>query len=45
MICHTIKGAGIDIVEHNLDWHHKSGLKQIEADALLQGIGRKICVK
>lgn len=41
VICHTIKGAGIDIVEHNLQWHHKSGLTEDEAQALLQGIGRK----
>jgi transketolase len=41
VICHTIKGAGIDIVEHNLQWHHKSGLRDEEAKALLQGIGRK----
>ena len=40
VICHTIKGAGIDIVEHNLHWHHKSGLRAEEAQALLQGIGR-----
>lgn len=41
VICHTIKGAGIDIVEHNLQWHHKSGLREDEAQALLQGIGRR----
>jgi transketolase len=40
VICHTIKGAGIDLVEHNLHWHHKSGLREDEAQALLQGIGR-----
>ncbi len=40
VICHTIKGAGIDGVEHNLDWHHKSNLKEAEAQALMDGIGR-----
>jgi transketolase len=40
VICHTIKGAGIDCVEHNLQWHHKSGMREDEAQALLDGIGR-----
>jgi len=41
LICHTIKGAGIRGVEHNLDWHHKSGLTDDEAIFLNDGIGRK----
>jgi len=39
LICHTIKGAGICGVEHNLDWHHKSGLTDDEASSLKNGIG------
>jgi len=40
VICHTIKGAGIDCVEHNLSWHHKSRLTDDESNALVEGIGR-----
>ncbi len=35
IICHTVKGKGIPFVERNLDWHHKSNLKQHEIQALL----------
>jgi len=41
LICHTIKGAGIYGVEHNLAWHHKSGLTEDDAVSLKNGIGRK----
>ncbi len=40
VICHTIKGAGIDCVEHDLTWHHKSRLKEEELRALWDGIGK-----
>lgn len=40
VICHTIKGAGIDCVEYNLNWHHKSALKEKEIRDLFEGIGR-----
>lgn len=39
IICHTIKGAGISSVENNLSWHHKSGLKDSEAQALIKEMG------
>lgn len=35
VICHTIKGKGIEFVEKNLDWHHKSGLTPEELKSLL----------
>ena len=34
VICHTIKGKGIDFVERNLGWHHKSRLKSEEIESL-----------
>jgi transketolase len=40
VICHTIKGAGIDGVENNLAWHHTNRLSEAEAQALMQAIGR-----
>lgn len=38
VICHTVKGKGIDFVENNLTWHHKSRLKDEEYEALLAGL-------
>ncbi len=35
IICHTVKGKGVSFVENNLQWHHKSRLKDKEIDALL----------
>jgi transketolase len=33
-ICHTVKGKGIDFVENNLAWHHKSKLPVDEIAAM-----------
>ena len=38
VICHTIKGKGIEGVEHNLRWHHKSNLKESDFDKLFEGV-------
>jgi len=38
IICHTIKGKGISFTENNLKWHHKSGLKESEVQALLKAL-------
>lgn len=38
IICHTVKGRGIPLVEKNLKWHHKSNLKQDEIRALLDSL-------
>jgi transketolase len=38
IICHTIKGKGISFLEKNLDWHHKSNLKEDDKTALLKGV-------
>ena len=36
IICHTIKGKGISFLENNLEWHHKSRLKEEEVIALFK---------
>lgn len=38
IICHTVKGRGISFTERDLKWHHKSGLKDNEKQALLQAL-------
>jgi transketolase len=38
VICHTIKGKGIQFAEGNLKWHHKSGLKDEDKLALLKAL-------
>ncbi len=40
IICHTVKGKGISLAEHNADWHHKNKLTPEERstiDAALKG--------
>jgi transketolase len=39
VICHTVKGRGIEFAENNLKWHHKSGLKENEVKDLLAAVG------
>ncbi len=34
IICHTLKGKGMNCTEGNLKWHHKSGLKDEEINQL-----------
>jgi transketolase len=38
IICHTIKGKGINFAEHNPDWHHKSGLDEVSINELVAGL-------
>lgn len=38
VICHTIKGKGVECVENNLNWHHKSGVTDDEIQSLLSGL-------
>jgi transketolase len=38
VICHTIKGAGIPITEHNLEWHHKSKFSEDDYSKLLTSL-------
>ena len=39
VICHTVKGKGIDFVEGNMDWHHKSKVSDDEIQDLLSALG------
>ncbi len=34
IICHTVKGRGIQLVENNLIWHHKSRITDEEIESL-----------
>jgi transketolase len=36
IICHTIKGKGISFAEGIAEWHHKSGLKPSEIEAIYE---------
>lgn len=39
IICHTVKGKGISIAEHEPTWHHKSNLSSDQIDALFEALG------
>jgi len=36
IVCHTVKGKGVDYVENNLDWHHKNRITDDEVRSLLE---------
>jgi len=38
IICHTVKGRGLDFAENNLAWHHKSRLSDDDVAACLNGL-------
>ncbi len=38
LICHTVKGKGIDFTEGNLNWHHKSVITEDEINALYKSL-------
>ncbi len=38
VICHTIKGKGVDFAENNLEWHHKSKIPDDEYDRIAEVI-------
>ena len=38
IICHTIKGKGIDFAENNMLWHHKSGITNEEIENLMNAL-------
>ena len=38
IICHTIKGKGIPLVENNLKWHHKSRVTPEEVEMLMAAL-------
>ena len=34
IICHTVKGKGVEFVENNMEWHHKNRVTDDELEAL-----------
>jgi transketolase len=38
IICHTIKGKGVDYVENNMEWHHKNRVSAEEIRSLLEAL-------
>jgi transketolase len=39
VLCHTIKGKGVDFTENNMEWHHKSRVSDDEIQALYAALG------
>ena len=40
IICHTVKGKGIDYAENDMRWHHKSKIADDEIEELLAAVER-----
>lgn len=38
IICHTIKGKGVECIENDLNWHHKSKVSDSEITDLFNGL-------
>lgn len=38
LICHTVKGKGIECLENNLSWHHKSKITDDDMRSLFAGL-------
>lgn len=41
LICHTVKGKGIEHLENNLKWHHKTKITDEEIRSLYEALERK----
>ena len=39
IICHTVKGKGVEFIENDMDWHHKSRLSDEELESLYVALG------
>ena len=39
VICHTVKGKGVDFVENNMSWHHKNRVTAEEIESLRAALG------
>ena len=35
VICHTVKGKGVQCAENNMEWHHKNKIDKAEVDLIL----------
>ena len=38
LICHTVKGKGVDFAENNMEWHHKSRISDEEIQSLFAAL-------
>lgn len=38
IICHTVKGKGVEFVENNMEWHHKNRVSDEEVQDLLASL-------
>ena len=41
IICHTVKGKGVEFIENDMAWHHKSRVSDEELDSLYTALGTK----
>ena len=41
IICHTVKGKGVEFVENNMQWHHKNRVTDDELEALYNSLEAK----
>jgi len=39
IICHTVKGKGIEFIENDMEWHHKSRISDEELESLYAALG------
>lgn len=39
IVCHTVKGKGVQFAENNLAWHHKSKIQDDDIAAMLECLG------
>lgn len=40
LICHTVKGKGLDFAEHNAEWHHKAKVRDADVAAMRDALAR-----
>lgn len=38
IICHTVKGKGVGLIENDMEWHHKSRVSDDEIQALMSAL-------
>jgi transketolase len=38
IICHTIKGKGVEYVENNMEWHHKNRVSEDDINSLITAL-------
>lgn len=40
VICHTVKGKGLDFAEHKAEWHHKAKVRAADVTAMRDALAR-----